>query len=131
MLSALAPRIDLRHSWKLPQTTRSSQARAGKLWDAQTLGITERKLLWDAQTLGITERKHPWDAHTLGITERKPLWDAQTLGITERSSPDPLPPNRAEPPPPSPLEPCAFWSAKHYACRHFSDTAPGHPLIRC
>ena len=77
MLSALTLRIDLRHSWKLPQTTRSSQAHPGKLWDAQTLGITERKLLWDAQTLGITQRKLLWDAQTLGITERKLLWDAK------------------------------------------------------
>ena len=29
---------------------------------------------------------------------------------------------------PSALEPCAFRSAKHYACRHFGDTPPGHPL---
>ena len=112
MLSALAPRIDFRHSWKLPQTTRNSQARPGKpwnaqtqaitkrklLWDAQTLGITERKLLWDAQTLGITERKLLWDAQTLGITERKLLWDAQTLRITERKPSGPLPPTNAPPP---------------------------------
>ena len=30
--------------------------------------------------------------------------------------------------PHSPLEPCAFRTAKHYACRHFGDPPPGHPL---
>ena len=37
-----APRIDSRDSQKLPETTKSSQARPGRPWDAQNLRITER-----------------------------------------------------------------------------------------
>ena len=78
LLSASAPKIDFRHFWKPPQTTRNSQARPRKPWNAQTLGVTKRKVLWDAQALRIIERKL--------------FWDAQTLGITERISPGPLTP---------------------------------------
>ena len=77
MLSALASKIDFRHSSKLPKTTRNSQARSGKPWNALTRGITKRKLLWDAQTVRITERELLWDTQTYRITERKLLWDAK------------------------------------------------------